>query len=201
METQPSKAQQALHIYDTEGEAAMLAFAAKHQLPADGENQGQAFQGIMILSDRSAIQARTHRYRFMWDANQEGWPKADSETRGRTAGTSAMPAPQPAPQPIFEWPNTHSIIHEAMKIIERELRPDAGEGDDPLITPEEAIRAIPELYAQARQEAVNASPGGHLLQDLDRMNDSAAGGLLENLDRHSLAVLRMMLRRKAEEEG
>jgi len=201
MKTQQSRARQALHIYDTEGEEAMLAFAAANQLPADGENQNPAFQGIMVLSDRSAIHVGAYRYRFMWAASRDGRPRSASETRGRTAGTSAMPVPQPAPQPVCEWPNTHSIINEAMKLIERELRPDAEPGDDPLISPEEAIQAIPELYAQARQEAINVRPGDSLLQDLDQINADAGGDLLENLDRHSLEALRIMLRRKAEEEA
>ena len=91
-------AQRALEVYDSRGEAAMLAFVTEH---LDTRPQGTiSNKALLVLKDHTAIQSATHLYNFLW-TDQESYREhiiTVDRIRNRPAHINIQERPVPTPR-------------------------------------------------------------------------------------------------------
>ena len=179
-EKMPSQAEHALHRFDAAGEAAALRYVIDHATPVP-YRRGTSF----LLPDGSTVaRLREKRgYEFSWPGGQA--------TRNEQSKT------------LFPWPDSNAVIHSMMQAIEKRITPEGQElpsrGDDPFVSPEEALSICPELEERAESEIAAMEPPEDLWETMDELAQRTAGNLERTITKESLTKLeRLSAIRRAE---
>ena len=94
------------------------------------------------------------------------------------------PEPLNSNRPLLDWPNYESIMNRILCIAQSDTRnhPDpANEGDDPVLSPDQALQAAPDLPKQIHNRMDSHQFNDAILARLDQENENCARAVLQSL--------------------
>ena len=177
-----SLAQKALDLMDSQGEEAMLAFAADNQDTAPSSATHNL--ACMVLADHSVILAAKDTYTFAWTEENT----AQTAQRPRDPHRfPTLPQPEPRPVTMYPWPNDHSVLQRVLVNIQDSLVQEMDQppeaycyySEESLLSTAAVYRACPALREKAA-EALQQGHTGNQFQELDQ-NEGEAANKLEDL--------------------
>ena len=206
-------AQQALQVYDREGESAMLSFIAVNiepkQQPAWLSGHFHHVFKDDSFVERLAFPKGKNSYCFTTRTELPG--NLHSEYRNSEIDPGhAIPFPPPN-IPLIQWPDSAAVSHAVLKALEAEADPEWSDnrewpGNDPVLNEYQAHQAALPLMAVINQVMEAHSLPDHLLQELDdHLHQLAANAIqaLKELDPAELQSLldatQAAIKREAEE--
>lgn len=196
----PQLAQQALHVYDSEGESAMLSFVAVNiepkQQPAwlSGHFQ-HVFQDDSFV-ERVAFPKGKNSYCFTIKTELPG--KLHSEYRNSEIDPGkAIPFPPPN-MPLIQWPDSAAVRYAVLKALEADVDPEWADdrewaGNDPVLNEYQAHQAAPPLMAIINQVMNDHHIPDDLMQDLDNHLQTVAANAIQALNELNPAELQSLL--------
>ena len=197
---EPCLAQQAMQAYDLLDEAQMLTFISRN---ADSHPTGfpRSEHALTVLNDHTAILITDQQYIFLWHRTCSSGlfhPPRRQRTLKR----------QPPPEPVNERPihlggavTRSSILHEALKRIETDVRlelghPETGSwlGDDPPIDETAIHETAPTFLEELSLQVSAGAETGQLYQVMDDIAREIAQDLINSTPRDEIAVIEQAIR-------
>ena len=181
-------AQQALAIYDTKGEFAMLPFAMNHCRPKDQDDDHDDWteSGYLLLDDGSDITHLNGHYYFGWHNRQTGH-------QTHVERTSQMPddsRPEPTatkPLPVVPSPNLYTVWQSVMDAVENLY--DQADGNPVIQQPDTSYRLAPSLNNAIRQAIAEAKTMHYLEKYSDAIDREVANAALTLLPPDEIQAL------------
>ena len=186
-------AEQALTIYDEQGEDDMLSFV---QLRLDTRPAGHQDNGksLIVMEDHSALMTTMERYFFLWTPSEEQSKHPLAATRSRSSDKRIPHNANSRPVNIAGAVTRDTVVHEALKWVETDARISLGHhangswvANDPPMS-EEAVQAIaPTLMEQIDREISAGIEQDEIYQIMDDLAREMAQDALKamNQDEHS----------------
>lgn len=196
---EPCLAQQAMEAYDHQGEPRMLALIRAHldSRPTDFARSDLALQ---VLKDHTAVLTTSEHYVFLWH-NTDSSGNFQPPRRRRELKDQRPPEPTERAIPIDGAVTRSSILHEALKRIETDVRLELGHsetgnwlGDDPPITAEALETAAPILLKELDQLAATGAESDQLYQAMDDTARELAQDIIKAAPPHEIAAVEQALR-------
>ena len=190
-------AQQALQVYDAQGELQMLEFLQRNGTPPDiGADQPQEQQKVQTdrynLPDGTHITHQPGHYHFHWSVINRRIRPQDAR-RPASIGPGQFPVYEPEPTPLLHWPNSDTIWHRIMSEIEEraadQLKLERQYDNPPATARNQSYFAAPSLYQAIHQAIREYDMPEFLLQILELEAAERAETVCDNLDPKELEQL------------
>ena len=195
-QTKPRLAEQALAVYDTDGEGAMLGFIMDNRLNTQDEEDDLWEQGIYILADWTTVTREASRklYRFCSHngvTNQWTLENTHHETRPVGAARSNYPSFPPPNRPLVTWPHTSSIQQAVLESIDSLVLYRLGMDSlhEPILNAHDADKNAPALAKAIASTLQDYDIPQSLLETLYKEQEFCADQVLTKMDPQQLEVL------------
>lgn len=200
MENKLNLAQQAIRIYGSQSEGAMLDFLQENQESIDPEYHDGP--GLMVMKDHTVVIQTGAMYEFNW-VQWDGERYAPvRDTRPAIFSQNERPTPPLRDRGLLDWPTRETVWHRAMESVQDRAQTEADNTldlpDEPILSQQESYSAAPGLSQAIDQAIARTIVPDNLSELLDQHADRCARATIWDLPEDHQQELANAVKAKAD---